>query len=176
MKRERMSKKKAKLAPRAPAQAKASAKRRGLTPREEIFALQYAGDPNGTRAAIRAGYSKWSAGVIATRLFRKVKVQARIASLQKKTEEKRQLSRERLVLELVRLAYSSILDVIEQREPGKAIRFRDLKNVPPWAAAAIQAARRHSSKWAVNRRRMPTDRMASILPFGSRWVRPAVSS
>jgi len=34
---------------------KSAAKNRGLPPREEIFALQYAADPNGTQAAIRAG-------------------------------------------------------------------------------------------------------------------------
>lgn len=137
-----MTRKKEKRGAAAP--SKGAPKKHGLVPREEIFALQYTANPNATQAAIAAGYSKRSAAVIATRLLKKVNVAARIAALQKKTEEKLQLSRERLVLELERLAYSNVLDVVEQEEPGKAIRFRDLKDIPPWAAAAIHSVKFHA--------------------------------
>lgn len=116
---------------------KGAAKNRGLPPREEIFALQYAADPNATQAAIRAGDTKRSAQVTASRLLSKAMVQARITSLRKKTEEKLHVSRERVVLEAQRLAFSSVRDFVVQKKPGANPQFKNLNDIPPWAAAAI---------------------------------------
>lgn len=137
-----MSKKKRKRAERTLDRVKGGAtKNRGLSPREEVFALQYAAHPNGTQAAIRAGYSKRSAQVTASRLLSKAMVQTRIASLRKKTEEKLHVSRERVVLEAQRLAFSSVRDFVLQKKPGVNPQFKNLKDIPPWAAAAISEIR-----------------------------------
>jgi len=67
-------------------------------------------------------------------------VRARIASLRKKTEEKLQISRERVVLEAQRLAFSSVTDFVVQK-PGLHPQFKNLKDILPWAAAAISEIR-----------------------------------
>ena len=69
-----------------------------------IFAREYVKDCNGTRAAVAAGFSAKSAHVTATRLLKNAKVQAEIAKLQQKIEQKLDLSVERLFEELGRIA------------------------------------------------------------------------
>ena len=56
--------------------------------RKEIFACEYLKDLNGSRAAIKAGYSKKTAGQAASRLLKDVKVREIIEQMQSKIERK----------------------------------------------------------------------------------------
>lgn len=53
-----------------------------LTPKQEKFCLEYVIDYNGTRAAIRAGYSENTANEQSSRLLANVNIQARIGELE----------------------------------------------------------------------------------------------
>lgn len=55
-----------------------------LNPRQHRFASEYVKDLNGTKAAIRAGYSDKGADVQACRLLGDVRIQAAIVRLQQK--------------------------------------------------------------------------------------------
>lgn len=73
--------------------------------REETFAREYILDLNATRAAIAAGLAPKSAAVEASKLLRKPKVQALIAELTKEKFGKLDISAERILQELARLAF-----------------------------------------------------------------------
>jgi phage terminase small subunit len=68
-----------------------------LTPRVARFVDEYLADPNGTQAAIRAGYSRKTAAQQASRLLRNVKIQQAIATSQKELAERRLWTPDRLI-------------------------------------------------------------------------------
>jgi phage terminase small subunit len=73
--------------------------------RAEIFAREYLIDLNGARAAIAAGYSKKGADVAAQRMLGNVRVKALIAKLTEEKFAKLDISAERILQELARLAF-----------------------------------------------------------------------
>ncbi len=77
----------------------------GLTPKQERFVREYLVDLNGTQAAIRAGYSKHTAESQASRLLGYAKVKAAVADGMKRREEKLELKAERVLQELMRVAF-----------------------------------------------------------------------
>ena len=72
----------------------------------EHFAREYMIDLNGTRAAIAAGYAAKSAHVTASQLLKKPKVQAEIAKFQAKISKKLDITAERVLSELEKIAFS----------------------------------------------------------------------
>lgn len=77
-----------------------------LTPKQKRFCDEYLVDYNATQAAIRAGYLKSSATSQASRLLTNANVSAYIASKVKRVEQKLEISAERTLLELARVAYT----------------------------------------------------------------------
>ena len=59
-----------------------------LTPKQELFVMEYVVDLNGKQAAIRAGYSTKTAEVQASRLLSHVKVQAAVRQAQESLVER----------------------------------------------------------------------------------------
>lgn len=76
-----------------------------MTPKQKRFCREYVIDFNGTQAAIRAGYSEHSAFVIASQLLRLLKVQKAVAELTAKQAAKQEITAERVLAELARLAF-----------------------------------------------------------------------
>ena len=66
-------------------------KSEGLNPKQKRFILEYVKDLNGTKAAIRAGYSKTGAKMQAIRMLRDVTVSAEIAKLISEQNERRKI-------------------------------------------------------------------------------------
>ena len=79
-----------------------------LNDKQERFCYEYCLDLNGTQAAIRAGYSQKTAGVIATENLRKPNIQARIKEMQDNLAETAGVSRLRVLNEHMKMAFSSI--------------------------------------------------------------------
>jgi len=73
--------------------------------RLERFCRAYIIDFHGTNAAIAAGYSQKSAHVTASRLLSDAKICARIAELQKKQTDKLDITAERVLGELAKMAF-----------------------------------------------------------------------
>lgn len=66
----------------------------GLTDRQERFCQEYLIDFNATQAAIRAGFSKKTAGQAASRLLKNVKLAARLGQLAQGLQEKTGIEQE----------------------------------------------------------------------------------
>ena len=80
-------------------------KPKGLTKKQTRFCHEYVIDHNGTQAAIRAGYSKDTAQPISGQLLKIIKVQELIKELDDKIHAKLEITAERTLLEIARLAY-----------------------------------------------------------------------
>lgn len=91
---------------------------RGLTPRMQIFVLEYMRDFNGTRAAMAAGYSKRSAYSTSWDLLRKPEIQAEIAYLKNNFMVNLGLDIQRVIAELMKIAFADVTDYVAfgQRE------------------------------------------------------------
>lgn len=84
-----------------------------MTPKRLAFAREWLIDFNGGQAAIRAGFSEKGASTTATRLLSNPKVQVEIARLAAIREEKLDLSADRTLLEIARIAFADIRNVVE---------------------------------------------------------------
>jgi phage terminase small subunit len=104
--------------------------------RREIFVREYLKDLNATRAAIAAGYSEKTARKQASRLLTNVDTQKRIEELTAKKVEKLDITVERVLGELAKLAFSNMLDYMNTQEDGSA--HVDLSKLTREQAAAIQ--------------------------------------
>lgn len=98
------------------------------------FIAAYLKDPNGKRAAIKAGFAPRSAEVTASRLLRNDKVARAVqAGLQKVTDDA-MVSRERVLRALLNIAELDPLDVFNHDGT-----LKDLKDIPTKARLAISA-------------------------------------
>lgn len=74
-----------------------------LTEQQELFCQEYVIDYNGTKAAIRAGYSQKTAKSQAHRLLTKEHILARIRAIQKERLEKLAVTQESVLLNLLEI-------------------------------------------------------------------------
>lgn len=109
-----------------------------LNEKQKRFCKEYVTDFNATRAAIRAGYAKASAHSQASDLLKKPKVQAFIAKITKRVEEKLELSAERVLYELKCLGYAKLSDYYEKNSRGKMV-LKDLFDLTDAQQRAIRS-------------------------------------
>lgn len=81
-----------------------------LTAKQIRFVDEYLVDFNATQAAIRAGYSPKTAAAAAARLLRNVNIQAEIARRQKDLQRRTEVTQDRVVKELARVAFADATD------------------------------------------------------------------
>lgn len=79
--------------------------RRKSEHRIDVFCREYIKSLDGTSAAIAAGYSQKSACSQGSRLLRNVKISSKIADLQKKQTDKLDITAERVLGELAKMAF-----------------------------------------------------------------------
>lgn len=77
---------------------------RALTAQQQLFVEEYIIDLNGTQAAIRAGYAESSARATASRLLTIDNIQNAIAEARKEQQKRTQITADRVLLEVARLA------------------------------------------------------------------------
>lgn len=80
---------------------------------------------NGRQAAIRAGYSEKTANEQASRLLTKVNIKKFIKTLQAKTDTKLDVSRERVLNELAKIAFFDIRKIYTENDALKAVKDFD---------------------------------------------------
>ena len=90
-----------------------------LTPRQQLFVLEYVVDLNGKQSAIRAGYSASTAEVQASRLLSHVKVQAAVRQAQESLVERVELSQEWVMDRLREIVARSMASVPVMDAKGK---------------------------------------------------------
>lgn len=81
-----------------------------LTAKQQRFCDEYLIDLNATQAAIRAGYSPKTAEQLAYQLLQKTSVQNHIAELQKKREERTEITQDSVLRELALIAFAKASD------------------------------------------------------------------
>ena len=81
-----------------------------LTPKQIRFVDEYMVDFNATQAAIRAGYKAKTAHVIGAENLRKPKIAEEIARRQKDLQKRTEISQDRVVKELARIAFADASD------------------------------------------------------------------
>lgn len=81
-----------------------------LTAKQQRFCDEYLIDLNATQAAIRAGYSSKTAEQLAYQLLQKTSVQNHISELQKKREERTEITQDSVLHELALIAFAKASD------------------------------------------------------------------
>ncbi|MEE8132139.1 MAG: terminase small subunit [Nitrososphaerales archaeon] len=93
----------------------------GLTVKQEAFCREYLIDLNGAQACIRAGYSEKTARQIATEMLSKLHIQDYMSSLMQKREKRTEVTSDRVVKELAKLAFFNMEDVIDEKGVTKEL-------------------------------------------------------
>jgi phage terminase small subunit len=107
-----------------------------LTPKQQRFCEEYIVDLNATQAAIRAGYSKKTAGSQGHDLLKKPEIQNFVSSLAEARSEKTKITAENVLRELSLMGFANMQDYMTVQENGTA--FVDLSQLTRDQAAAIQ--------------------------------------
>jgi len=97
---------------------KARPKMTELTPRQYQFCAEYLIDFNGSKAAIRAGYSPKTAKEQAYDLLTRPHIQAEIDRRKAKLAQKTEITAERIVRELAKIAFANMKDFTRWSEGG----------------------------------------------------------
>ena len=106
-----------------------------LRAQHQLFVDEYLIDLNGTQAAIRAAYAVKSASTTAVRLLGNPKIQAAIDKGIAARKNRLELSQDRVVLELLRLAMSDMRNVAAWT--GDSVSLTPSDEISDDAAAAV---------------------------------------
>ncbi|MCI9190537.1 MAG: terminase small subunit [Lachnospiraceae bacterium] len=84
-----------------------------LTDKQRRFVDEYLIDLNGTQAAIRAGYSAKTANEQASRMLANVSIQQAVSEAMAERSKRTGVNQDRIVLELARIAFLKMTDVVD---------------------------------------------------------------
>lgn len=87
-----------------------------LTPKQQAFVREYLADMNATQAAVRAGYSQKTAKEIGYQTLGRPEVADAIAEAMRARSKRTQITADRLVEEMAKLAYADITDAMDWGE------------------------------------------------------------
>ena len=108
-------------------------KKRKLTPKQERFCEEYIVDLNATQAAIRTGYSQYSAKEIGYENLTKLHIQKKIRDLADKRSERTGITADSVLKEIARCAF---LD--PRKFFNKGGQLKDMIDLDPDVAAAAR--------------------------------------
>ena len=93
-----------------------------LTPKQKLFCKYYLISLNATDAAKKAGYSKKTANRIGTENLSKPVVREYLESQMKKREEKLEITADKVIAEIAKLAFANTTDILEITDHGVVIK------------------------------------------------------
>jgi len=96
-----------------------------LNDKQKRFTEEFVIDLNATQAVIRAGYSRNGAKVQGSRLLTYANVQERIKKLMSKRSARTEVTQDRVVLELARIAFSDMKDFAEWDEDTMRLKISE---------------------------------------------------
>lgn len=108
---------------------------RKLSPKQAAFVAEYLIDLNATQAAIRAGYSEKSAARISVELLNKTQVRKAIEKAQAKRTERTEVTADRVVTELAKIAFADPRDLMEWGPNG--VMLKDSSTLTEEQAASV---------------------------------------
>lgn len=115
-----------------------------LTPKQRKFVFEYLVDLNATQAAIRAGYSKKTAGTMAQRLVAKSHVREAIRAAQSRREKRTEITQDRVLNELARIAFGNSRAVMSWGPGG--LTLRNSEDLTEDEAALVSEVRETTTK------------------------------
>jgi len=97
--------------------------RERLDPREQRFVDLYFENPNGTQAVLAAGFkfTRGSAGVYATKLLKRGRIQRAIAEKSAKFLQRYEVTPDRLIREFSKIAFSNTDDFVAVQPDGSVV-------------------------------------------------------
>lgn len=101
------------------------------------FPAEYLIDLNATKAAIRCGYSERTAYSQGQRLLKKVEIQQMIQELQQQRQQRTQITADRVLQEVARIAFARITDVTSFDANG--VVLKNSTELPHDVTAAIES-------------------------------------
>jgi len=107
-----------------------------LNPKHRRFAEEYVVDFHGTKAAIRAGYSKKSARIQASQLLANPNIMAAVQFLMQKVSAKLELTSERVLQEIARSCFSDVRKLYSRR--GRRLKPHELDDDTAAALAGYE--------------------------------------
>jgi len=105
---------------------------RQLTPKQQLFVLEYLIDLNATQAAIRAGFSKKTAEWIGPQVLGKTHVAAAIQEAMNKRAARIEITGDKVLQELAKLSFANLQDFY-----NKNGSFKEIHELPRDVAAAL---------------------------------------
>lgn len=108
----------------------------GLLASEAVFVLEYLKDSNATQAAIRAGYSPRSAKVTGCKILAQPHVRAAMERKRAKLAASLEISAERVLLELARIAFFDVRRLYDDN--GRLKRMSELDDDTAAALASVE--------------------------------------
>jgi phage terminase small subunit len=93
-----------------------------MTPKRDQFVKEYLVDLNATQAAIRAGYSEKTAKSIGQQLLTKLDVQDEIAKAQSMREKRTEITQDKVLRELARIAFADPRNIFEWGADGVTLK------------------------------------------------------
>lgn len=108
---------------------------RKLTPKQAEFVRQYLVDLNATQAAIRAGYSEKTAYSTGQRMLKNVEVQNAIAQAQVQRTKRTEITADRVVAELAKIAFADPRELMEWGPEG--VKLKDSADLTEGQAASV---------------------------------------
>lgn len=140
--------------------------KQGLTPKQAKFVREYMVDLNATQAAIRAGYSKRTAGVIAAQNLAKAIIQSAIAKIQQEQTSAAVMSRQECLEMLSAISRANVADYVTEK--GAV----DLKRGDPRAVLEINTTKVNASTTVTKFRLHPKLDAAARLAKMLDWDAP----
>ena len=138
----------------APRAKKGEGEKKKLSPKQQMFVKEYLIDLNATQAAIRAGYSKKTAGQIGEQNLNKLEIASEIQKSMDKRAAKIEITAEKVLQEIAKLAFANLQDFYEENGSLKEIAKlpRDIavalssSKVNLTEACAVQEIKLHDKK------------------------------
>lgn len=96
-----------------------------LTPKQEAFVREYLVDLNASQAALRAGYSAKTAPKIGFENLQKPEIAQAIAKAQQKRAERTEITQDRVLSEIAKIAFGDARDVMKWGPDGVILRSSD---------------------------------------------------
>src|SRR4051812_24518347 len=135
-----------------------------LNDRQRRFVEHYLVDLNATQAAIRAGYSAATANQIGARLLANVKVAAALAEAQAARSKRTEVTQDRVLLELARVAFGDPRRVMSWGPGG--VRLRPSAELADEEAAIVAEVGETTTKDGGSLRVKTVDKLGALRLLG----------
>jgi phage terminase small subunit len=133
---------------------------RPLTAKQQSFVAEYLVDLNATQASIRAGYSENTAAAIGSENLTKPEIALAIQEAQAERSERTQITSDRVLEELGRIAFASISDAVEWGPDGTTVKPSTELSADVLAAVGEVTETRHKDGTVTTRVRMHDKQVA----------------